>query len=148
MQTKPKTFKGYSAIKSPSAKRSLFGSKTLPDSNQKPNLQNGSFRQNKTLKVHRFRPGTVALREIRRFQKSTELLIPRAPFWRLVKDVSSNHKTEYRYSALAVMAIQEAAEAYMTSLFEDANLCAIHARRVTVFPRDVQLARRLRGERM
>ena len=98
-------------------------------------------------KVHRYRPGTVALREIRRYQKSTDLLIRRAPFGRVVREECQLIRTDLRFQASALQAIQEAAEAYLVALFEDANLCVIHARRVTLFPRDLQLARRLRGER-
>lgn len=98
-------------------------------------------------KVHRFRPGTVALREIRKYQKSTELLIRKLPFQRLVREISQEHKVDLRFQSAAVAALQEAAEAYLVGLFEDTNLCAIHAKRVTIFPRDMQLARRIRGER-
>lgn len=98
-------------------------------------------------KAHRFRPGTVALREIRKYQKSTELLIRKLPFQRLVRDIAQEYKTDLRFQSSAVMALQEAAEAYMVGLFEDTNLCAIHAKRVTIMPKDMQLARRIRGER-
>ncbi|THH20634.1 hypothetical protein EW146_g750 [Bondarzewia mesenterica] len=98
-------------------------------------------------KPHRFRPGTVALREIRRYQKSTELLIRRLPFQRLVREIAQDFKTDLRFQSSAVMALQEAAEAYLVSLFEDTNLAAIHAKRVTIQPKDLALARRLRGER-
>ena len=98
-------------------------------------------------KPHRFRPGTVALREIRRFQKSTELLIRKLPFQRLVREIASEYRNELRFQSSAVLALQEASEAYMVGLFEDTNLCAIHAKRVTIMPKDMQLARRLRGER-
>ncbi|EJU03035.1 histone-fold-containing protein [Dacryopinax primogenitus] len=98
-------------------------------------------------KPHRFRPGTVALREIRRYQKSTELLIRKLPFQRLVREIAQDFKTDLRFQSSAVMALQEAAEAYLVSLFEDTNLAAIHAKRVTIQPKDLQLARRLRGER-
>lgn len=98
-------------------------------------------------KAHRFRPGTVALREIRRYQKSTELLIRKLPFQRLVREIAQDYKTDLRFQVAAIGALQEAAEAYLTSLFTDTNLCAIHAKRVTIQPRDMQLARRLRGER-
>lgn len=106
-------------------------------------------------KAHRFRPGTVALREIRKFQKSTELLIRKAPFQRLVREIAQQAGsgsfggpgTDIRFQSVALSALQEAAEAYLVGLFEDTNLCAIHARRVTVMPKDMQLARRLRGER-
>ncbi|OMJ80378.1 hypothetical protein SteCoe_19371 [Stentor coeruleus] len=98
-------------------------------------------------KPHRFRPGTVALREIRKFQKSTELLIRKLPFQRLVREIAQEYKTDLRFQSSAVLALQEAAEAYLVGLFEDTNLCAIHAKRVTIMPRDMQLARRIRGER-
>ena len=97
-------------------------------------------------KPHRFRPGTVALREIRRYQKSTELLIRKLPFQRLVREIAQDFKTDLRFQSSAV-ALQEAAEAYLVGLFEDTNLCAIHAKRVTIMPKDIQLARRIRGER-
>ena len=98
-------------------------------------------------KPHRFRPGTVALREIRRYQKSTELLIRKLPFQRLVREIAQDFKvwlvtyqfswsilisspqTDLRFQSSAVMALQEAAEAYLVSLFEDTNLAAIHAKR-------------------
>ncbi|WAQ92679.1 hypothetical protein PtA15_17A161 [Puccinia triticina] len=96
-------------------------------------------------KPHRYRPGTVALREIRRYQKSTELLIRK--FQRLVREIAQDFKTDLRFQSSAVMALQESAEAYLVGLFEDTNLAAIHAKRVTIQPKDIQLARRLRGER-
>nr|AAM73999.1 histone H3p [Euplotes octocarinatus] len=98
-------------------------------------------------KPHRFRPGTVALREIRKFQKSTELLIRKLPFQRLVREIATEYKSDLRFQSQAVLALQEATEAYMVSLFEDTNLCAIHAKRVTIMPKDIHLARRIRGER-
>ena len=116
-------------------------------------------------KPHRFRPGTVALREIRRYQKSTELLIRKLPFQRLVREIAQDFKTDLRFQSAAIAALQEASEAYLVGLFEDTNLCAIHAKvftlhslsplssltqpaqRVTIMPKDIQLARRIRGER-
>ncbi|KAI3844510.1 hypothetical protein MKX03_026180 [Papaver bracteatum] len=97
-------------------------------------------------KPHRFRPGTVALREIRKYQKSTELLIRKLPFQRLVREIAQDFKTDLRFQSSAVAALQEAAEAYLVGLFEDTNLCAIHAKRVTIMPKDIQLARRIRDE--
>ena len=96
---------------------------------------------------HRFRPGTVALREIRKYQKSTDLLIRKMPFQRLVREIAHIFKFDVRFQSTAVLAIQEAAEAFIVQLFADANLCAIHASRVTVQAKDMQLARRLRGGR-
>ena len=94
----------------------------------------------------RYRPGTVTLREIRRYQKTTELLIRKLPFSRLVREVTQDFKTDLRFQAQAIMALQEAAEAYLVGLFDDTNLCAIHAKRVTIMPKDMQLVRRIRGE--
>jgi histone H3/H4 len=98
-------------------------------------------------KPHRYRPGTVALREIRKYQKSTELLIRKLPFQRLVREIAQDYKSDLRFQSSAVLALQEAAEAYLVGLFEDTNLCAIHAKRVTIMPKDIQLARRIRQER-
>jgi histone H3 len=101
-------------------------------------------------KPHRYRPGTVALKEIRRYQKSTELLIRKAPFQRLVKELTENlpgARSEFRWQSSAMMALQEASESYLIDLYEAANLCAMHSRRVTIMPKDLLLARRIRGER-
>jgi histone H3 len=98
-------------------------------------------------KPHRFHPGTVALREIRRYQKSTELLIRKLPFQRLVREIAQDFKTDLRFQVGAVAALQEASEAYLVGVFEDTNLCAIHAKRVTIMAKDMQLALRIRGER-
>jgi histone H3 len=94
---------------------------------------------------HRYKPGTVALREIRRYQKSTEVLIRRLPFQRLVREIAQDVRTDLRFQATALMALQEAAEAHLVGLFESTNLCAIHASRQTIMPKDMQLARRIRG---
>lgn len=98
-------------------------------------------------KPHRYRPGTVALREIRKYQKSTELLIRKAPFRRLVREIAADIHSDLRFQSTAITALQEAAESYLVGLFEDTNLCAIHAHRVTVMPKDMHLARRIRGDR-
>jgi len=99
-------------------------------------------------KPHRYRPGTVALREIRRYQKSTDLLIRKLPFQRLVRQICHvDLKKDVKFQSTAMLAMQEAAEAYLIGVFEDTNLCAMHAKRVTIMPKDMQLARRIRGER-
>ena len=104
-------------------------------------------------KPHRYRPGTVALREIRKYQKSTELLMRKLPFQRLVREVANDLAAGTRFpegprwQSQAVVALQEAAEAYLVHLFEDSNLEAIHAKRVTIQAKDIQIARRIRGER-
>merc|ERR1719233_1188658 len=95
----------------------------------------------------RYRPGTRALMEIRKFQKSSNLLIPKLPFSRVIREICTKIcTTAMRFQSSAIMALQEAAEAYLVTLFEDTVLCAIHAKRVTVMPKDMQLARRIRGE--
>jgi histone H3 len=102
-------------------------------------------------KKRRWRQGTVALREIRKFQKSTKTLMRRAPFQRLVRELASATQKEsgqMRFQASALLALQEATESYATGLLSDANLCAVHAKRVTLQVKDIQLARRLRGERV
>ena len=98
-------------------------------------------------KPHRYRPGTVALREIRRYQKSTDLCIRKLPFQRLVREIAQDFKGDLRFQSTAILANQEAAESYLVGTFEDANLLAIHAKRVTIMPKDIQLTRRIRGEK-
>ena len=101
------------------------------------------------IKKRCYRSGTLTLREIRRYQKSTDLLIIGAPFMRLVKGILHGKlgKSEIRMQHIAVEALQEAAEYYITNLFDDANLCTLHAKRITLQPKDMQLAMRIRGER-
>ena len=96
------------------------------------------------IRPHRYRPGVVALREIRRYQKSTELLIRKEPFRRLVKEIVTGIKPDLRMQGSAVLALQEISEAFLVDLFEDTNLCAIHAKRVTILPKDMHLALRIR----
>lgn len=96
---------------------------------------------------HRYRPGTVAIREIRNYQKTTHLLLRKLPFQRLVRELAQEFKNDLRFQGTAILALQEASEAYLVALFEDTNLCAIHAKRITIMPKDIQLARRVRGER-
>ena len=97
-------------------------------------------------KKHRFRPGTVALREIRRYQKSTELLVRKLPFQRLVREIAADFRGDLKFASGAIQALQEATESHLVGVFEDTNLCAIHAKRVTIMPRDMQLAKRIRGD--
>ena len=98
-------------------------------------------------KPRRYRPGTVALREIRKYQKNTDLLIRKLPFQRLVREIAFDNHVAIRFQSTAILALQEAAEAFLVGLFEDTNECAIHAKRVTIMPKDMQLARRIRGDR-
>lgn len=96
---------------------------------------------------HRYKPGTVALREIRRYQKTTDLLIRKLPFQRFVREIAAEEKSDIRFQSSALACLQEATESYITSLFEDTNICALHAKRVTIQDKDIALALRLRGER-
>ncbi|EPE34077.1 Histone-fold containing protein [Glarea lozoyensis ATCC 20868] len=99
-------------------------------------------------KKRRYRPGTLALKEIRRYQNSTDLLMRKLPFSRLVREIANTLTPSgetMRWQSQAVMALQEASEAFLVHLFEDGNLCAIHAKRVTIMQKDIQLARRIRG---
>ncbi|TNV84307.1 hypothetical protein FGO68_gene619 [Halteria grandinella] len=109
-----------------------------------PHRKADAVREEKQMRGRRFRPGTVALREIKKYQKMTRLMIPKAPFQAVVREVTEGLAPGLRMQATAVLALQEAAESYLHGLFEDANLCALHAGRVTLMLKDLQLARRLR----
>lgn len=102
---------------------------------------------------HRFRPSAVALREIRRYQKSSQLVIDKLPFRRVVRDIQKDvvgpnlqTKKEWKWTTMAVDALQHATEHYAVGLFDDANVCAHHGKRVTIMPKDIQLAKKIRGE--
>jgi len=99
-------------------------------------------------KSRKNRPGVIAQREIRQYQQSANLLIQKYPFQQVVREISQEFKLEARFEPQAVVALQEACEAYLVGIFEDTNLCAVKAKRVTIRPDDVQFARRLRGERV
>ncbi|GAA5901710.1 hypothetical protein JCM8208_003564 [Rhodotorula glutinis] len=103
-------------------------------------------------KARRYKPGALALKEIRQFQKSTGLLLSKLPFARVVREIAidfvEDHTVAMRWQSSALLALQEATEAYLVHLFEHANLCAIHAKRVTLMQCDLQLVRRLRGDFM
>ena len=104
-----------------------------------------SRRQSAIKKPRRYRPGTVALREIRKYQKSTDLLIRKLSFQKLVREIAYQQKDDLRFQSTALLALQEAAEAYLIRMFTHVNLFAIHARRVTIQARDIQLWRRVVG---
>ena len=84
----------------------------------------------------RFRPGTVALRDIRKYQRSTDLILRRLPFQRLVRQCVQEWKSDARFQAAALLALQEAAETYIVKLYEDMNQIAVHAKRVTILKKD------------
>ncbi|KAI4644171.1 histone H3-like centromeric protein hH3v [Alternaria conjuncta] len=114
-----------------------------------PWLRHGRMQTQRTRQPkRRYKPGTVALREIKRYQKSTDLLLLKLPFQRVVREVAlsvSRIDGPLRWQSQAIVALQEASEAFLVGLFHDANLCAIHAKRVTIQQKDIQLARRLRA---
>ena len=112
---------------------------TVAGSGKAPRMQMYAGQKKRT--PQRYRPGTVALREIRRYQRSSELLIRRMPFQRLVREIAQIHNPYLRFQSGAILALQESAEAYLVGLLEDSNLCAIHAKRVIIMPKDMQLAR-------
>lgn len=125
------------AVKSKGAKRALGSKKAKKASSGSSGMK----------KSFRWRPGTVALRQVKAAQKGTSLLVQKAPFARLVREVAETHKAGLRFQSSAIAAIQESTEAFVISLLSDSNLTALHAGRVTAMPRDLQLVRRLRGER-
>jgi histone H3 len=135
-----KTITTYNGKLSKGQKKAV-ARKALRTSFPKQN-KNGGLR-----KPHRWRPGTVALREIGHYQKTTCLLLRKLPFQRLIREIAQDFKRDLRFHAQAILALQEAAEYYLVGLFSDANDCAIHAKRVTIQNKDIRLTRRLRGER-
>ena len=127
-------------------KRSKYALRSKGLDEERPVKIQTAKKSTKPNKVYRHRPGTLALKEIRRYQKSTELLIKKLPFQRLVREISQKFHDQLRFQASALDALQEASECYLVGLFEDTNLCCVHAKRVTIMPKDIQLARRIRGE--
>ena len=130
--------KGKDVGKKVGSKAKTMSKKTAP-------AKGGIKKEGEGRKI-RFKPGTVALREIKRYQKSTKVLLPRAPFHRLVRKITQDYDSELRFASQAMVALQEAAEAYLVGIFEDTNLCAIHAKRATIMKKDMELARRIRGD--
>ena len=127
--------------------RTMLGHRVLDWTEEQKRKIHEARMQGRQVKPHRYRAGTVALQDIRHFQKTSALLIRKLPFQRLVREIAQDFKTDLRFQSAAILCLQEAAEAYLVRLFDDANLCAIHARRVTIMPKDLLLARRIRGER-
>ena len=120
------------------AKARMTGANATPQGYYKPSEKQKKFK---------WKPGTRALREIRFYQKSTALLLRRIPFLRLIREVAQDFKMDLRFTADATYTSQCTSEDYLVRLFEDSNLCAIHTKRVTIMPKDIQLAQRIRGER-
>ena len=126
--------------------RTLLGHRMLDWTDEQKRKIHEARMQGRQVKPHRYRAGTVALQDIRHFQKTSALLIQKLPFQRLVREIAKDYKTDLRFQSAAILCLQEAAEAYLVRLFDDANLCAIHARLVTIMPKDILLARQIRGE--
>ena len=111
--------------------------------------QKDFLKAGKVKKTRKYQSGTVALQEIWQFQKSTELLIRKLPFSRLVCEIALQvGKTDLYFQGSTIICLQEAAEAYVVSLMEDANLCTIHVKQVTIMPKDIQLAHHIQGEHL
>ena len=127
--------------------RTELGQRVLDWTDEQKRKIHEAGMQGRRVKPHRYRAGTVALKDISLYQGSTALLIRKLPFQRLVREIAKDFKMDLRFQSAAVMCLQEASEAYLVKLFDDANLCAIHAGRVTIMPKDIQLARRIWGER-
>ena len=125
-------------------------SKKMPSKSSKSKAMKKSAPASGGMKKRTFKgwkPGTVVLREVKKYQKSVANLLPKAPFQRLVRSICSDMDHELRFQSQALAALQEASEAYIVGLFEDTNLCAIHAQRKTIMKKDMDLARRIRGDR-
>jgi len=135
----PKAKNAASKISSKAKKRSMAVAKKAGATKKTAPAAGGR-------KKPRMRAGTVALREIRRYQKSISTILPRAPFQRVVKEVARPMDSDLRFASQAIQALQEAAEAYLVGIFEDANMCCLHANRVTLMKKDMDLARRIRGD--
>ena len=132
----------YYAPKSAS-KKAAIGSKKAAIGSKKAAVSGESSKR----PAQRHHLGVRALQEIKFYQRSTDLLLRKLPFQHLVRDIAQQSKTDLRFQSAAIAALQEAAEAYLVGLFEDTNLCSLHAKRVTIMAKDMQLARRIRGER-
>jgi len=105
--------------------------------------------ESKERKKKRRKAGTVALRQIKYYQETTNLLLRCLPFERLVKEIAesltSDGTQKYRWKLSALQVLQYAVESYLTALLEDTNKAAVHAKRVTIRPEDMRLVRDLRG---
>ena len=114
--------------------------------NERKRKQLKAIRDEKLEKQRKVQRGMQALKEIQKYQKGVDLLIRRVPFQRLVREIVQKRRESLKLQSLAVLALQEASEAFLVGLMEQANLCAIHAKRVTIMPRDIQLACRIQGD--
>uniref|UniRef100_A0A5S6Q6Y6 Histone domain-containing protein n=1 Tax=Trichuris muris TaxID=70415 RepID=A0A5S6Q6Y6_TRIMR len=129
------------------SRRSQASTANEPKSEDKKRSELKKIKEEKKKRIRRRRPGVVALQEIRFYQRGTELLMRRAPFHRVVRDIVKRlGRIDLRFQRAAMEVLQTAAEAYMVGVMEDTNLACIHAKRVTIMPKDIKLALRLRGD--
>ena len=128
------------------ARKDEMGKKRSAFVKKQPRSQTGQASMQQ--QPHRYHPGMVTLREIQSYQKSTELLIHKLPFQCLVCKILQGYGVGYRVTLAMMLALQDAAEAYLVQLLEDSNLCAIHVKCVTIQPKDMQLARQICRERL
>ena len=125
------------------ARKSTGGTRPRGKFRTKNGLKMGLQEKGGVRKPRRYRPGTVALRQIRKYQKSTDLLIRKLPFQRLVREVTQQIDDTLRFQSTAILALQEASESFLVTMFKDVNVCAIHAGRVTIQPKDIKLWNRM-----
>lgn len=123
--------------------RAIIGNKR-PMSMKSIDVVHGGVKKKK----RRRRAVTNFRREVQKLQKSTKLLIQKAPFQRLVREIAQDYKYDLRFNSFALLALQEAAEAYLVGLLEDTNLACLHRNAQTILPKDMQLAYELRGDRL
>uniref|UniRef100_A0A5S6Q654 Histone domain-containing protein n=1 Tax=Trichuris muris TaxID=70415 RepID=A0A5S6Q654_TRIMR len=129
------------------SRRSQAPTAKEPKSEDKKKSELNKIKEEKKKRIRRRRPGVVALQEIRFYQRGTELLMPRTPFHRVVLQIVKRlGRIDFRFQRAAMEVLQTAAEAYMVGVMEDTNLACIHAKRVTIMPKDIKLALRLRGD--
>ena len=126
--------------------RTMLGHQVLDWMDEQKRKIHEARMQGRQVKPHRYQAGTAALQDICHFQKTTALLIRKLPFQRLVREIAKDFKTDLRFQSAAILCLQEAMEAYLVRLFDDANLCSIHAKRVTIMQKDILLAKQIRGE--
>ena len=127
--------------------RTMLGHRVLDWTQVQLRMIHEARMQGRLVKPHRYRAGTAALKDIRHFQKTSVLLIRKLPFRRFVREITQDFKTDLRFQSAAILCLQEAAEAYLVRLFDDANMCAIHARQVTIMPKDIQLESKISRRR-
>lgn len=142
----PVSKSAFKSAKEGSLQNNLSSMRKSVSSGKDSSIKSEAKRSDHKATKGRYRPNNLCLKEIRRYARGPDMCIRRIAFQQVVKDITWEIDSTYKFHTQALLAIQEAAEAYMIGLFEDCNLCAGHARRVTIYPKDMHLARRIRGE--